>query len=208
MRGTLLLILAMPTLAAAQRAVEGNRIISKAFPAAVLEIAEGMTYAGTQSFDLYDVANAEQHFYVERDGDRVKRMLWIQFEGYKPDNSKSYNYPDPILRHSGQAWHWRVGPFHLPEAEARPESDGARARAFIKAKGWTLGPDVAMERLVWIVDLPARNELMIIYMEDLADHGLTAADLRVGGKAVDRWPRFASELQQRALASFAVSSEQ
>jgi hypothetical protein len=41
MRGTLLLLLALPSLASAQRTVEGNRIISKAFPAAVLEIAEG-----------------------------------------------------------------------------------------------------------------------------------------------------------------------
>jgi hypothetical protein len=205
MRGTLLLLLALPSLASAQRTVEGNRIISKAFPAAVLEIADGMTYAGTQSFDLYNVANAEQHFFVERDGDRVKRMLWIQFEGYKPDNANSYNYKDPILQYSGVNWHWRVGPFHIPEAEARPESDGARARALIKAKGWQFGPDVAMERLVWIVDLPARNELMIIYMEDLADHGLTAADLRVGGKAYDRWGSFASAFQQRALASFRVT---
>jgi hypothetical protein len=108
----------------------------------------------------------------------------------------SYNYKDPILHYSGQRWHWRVGPFHVPEAEARPESDGARARAFFKAKGWQLGPDVAMERLVWIVDLrPERADDHL--------HGgpggprADAADLRVGGKAYDRWGAFASAFQQR-----------
>ena len=38
-----------------------------------------------------------------------------------------------------------------------------------------------------------------------SDFGLTAADLREGGKAYDRWARFASEFQQRALASFKVT---
>jgi hypothetical protein len=205
MRGTLLLLLALPSVASAQRAVDGNRIISKALPAAVLEVAPGMTWAGTQSFDLYTVANAEQHFFVERDGNRVKRFLWIQFEGYKPDNTNTYNYTDSTVAHSGQTWHRRVAPFRIPDTEARPDSDGAKARGFLKEKGWTLGPEVLMERLVWILDSPARNELMVIYMEDLSDQGLTVADLRVGGKAVDRWPGLADSFHQRALATFKVN---
>lgn len=36
-----------------------------------------MVYAGTQRFELYGVADAEQHFFVELDGTRVKRLLWI-----------------------------------------------------------------------------------------------------------------------------------
>ena len=204
MRGTLLLLLALPSPASAQRTVEGNRVISKALPAAVLEIAEGMTYAGTQRFDLYNVANAEQHFFVERDGNRVKRFLWIQFEGYKEDNTITYNYKDSTVTHSGQSWHRRLAPFRIPDADARPESDGAKARGFIKEKGWTLGPEVLMERLVWILDSPARNELMVIYMEDLADQGLTVPDLRVGGKAVDRWPSISEAFHQRALKAFRI----
>ena len=207
MRGTLLLLLALPSLASAQRTVEGNRIISKALPAAVLEVAQGMSYAGTQSFELYNVANATQHFFVERDGNRIKRFLWIQFEGYKADNTNTYNYKDSTVTHSGQTWHRRIAPFRIPDTEARPESDGAKARGLIKEKGWTLGPEVLMERLVWILDSPARNELMVIYMEDLSDQGLSVADLRVGGKAYDRWPAVAEAFHQRALGAFTVSGK-
>ena len=203
MRATLLLLV-VPSTLAAQRSVEGNRIISKALPAAVLEVSTDMTYAGTQSFDLYNVANAEQHFFVARDGHRVKRFLWIQFEGYKGDNAYTYNYKDSTITHSGQTWHRRVASTHVADAETRPDSDGARARGFLKSKGWTLGPEVLTERLVWLLDSPARNELMLIYIEDLADQGLTAADLREGGKAHDRWPTIAEEFHQRALATFSV----
>ena len=204
MRGTLLLLVALPSIASAQRKVEGNRITSTALPAAVLEAAKGLEYAGTQSFELYNVANVEQHFFVERDGNRVKRFLWVQYEGYKPDNTHTYNYTDSTITHSGQTWHRRRAPFRIPDTEARPDSDGARARGFLKEKGWTLGPEVLMERLVWILDSPARNELMVIYMEDLSDQGLTVPDLRVGGKAVERWPAIAEAFHQRGLAAFTV----
>lgn len=207
MRGTLLLLLALPSLASAQRAVEGNRIISKALPAGVFEAAKDLEYAGTQSFELYGVANVEQHFFVERDGNRVKRLLWVQYEGYKPDNTHTYNYTDSTITHAGQAWHRRRVPFRIPDTESRPDSDGARVRGYIKDKGWTLGPEVLMERLVWILDSPARNELMVIYMEDLSDQGLTVPDLRVGGKAVDRWPQVGEAFHQRALAAFTVRRE-
>jgi hypothetical protein len=45
---------------------------------------------------------------------------------------------------------------------------------------------------------------MVIYMEDLAGQGLTAADLNEGGKARDRWPVLAKAFHQRAVAAFSV----
>ncbi len=207
MRPTPLLLLALPTLLAAQRTVEGNRVISAALPAAVLEIAAGMTYAGTQSFDLYSVANAEQHFFVELDGSRIKRLLWIQFEGYHASNTNTYNYRDSTVEHAGRTWHRRIAAATIPATDARPDSDGARARAFLRGKGWTLGPDVLTERLVWLLDSPARNELMLIYMEDLADQNLTAADVNPGGAARDRWPAIAAAFHGRAVAVFTVKEK-
>jgi hypothetical protein len=163
-----------------------------------------MQYAGTQRFELYGVADAEQHFFVELDGSRIKRMLWIQFEGYLPNNTNTYNYRDETVEHAGKTWHRRISAALVPETEARPESDGAKARAYLKSKGWTIGANVMLERLVWLLDSPPRHELMVIYMEDLADQGLTAADLNEGGKARDQWSARAGAFHARALASFRI----
>jgi hypothetical protein len=162
-------LLLLPAHLSAQRTVEKNRLTSTALPSAVLEVASRMTYAGTQTFELYGVANAEQHFFVELDGPRIKRLLWIQFEGYHATNTNTYNYRDETVPHSGKTWHRRISTMQAPTAEPRPDSDGARMRAFVRAKGWTMGPEIMLERLVWLLDTPPRNELMIIYMEDRID---------------------------------------
>ena len=207
MRSLLLTVLVVtPSGLLAQRTVDGNRIISQALPAATLEVAEGWQYAGTQTFELYSVATAEQHFFVQLDGNRVKRLLWIQYEGYFPSNTHTYNYRDSTVAHSGQTWHRRISAARIPETESRPDSDGARARAFLKAKGWTVGPEVMMERLVWLLDTPPRNELMVIYLEDLADQGLTAAQLDEGGPASARWSTLAAAFHDRAVASFRITN--
>lgn len=213
MRAIPLILLCIPTVLLGQRTVEGNRIVSRALPAAVVNVAKGMTYAGTQAFDLYNVASAEQFFFVELDSTkvkldttRVKRFLWIQFEGYKSDNTHTYDYRDSTVSHSGHTWHRRIASTKIPEHELRPDSDGARARAFVREKGWTLGPDVLTERLVWLLDSPARNELMVIYIEDLADQKLTAVDLAPPGKAREQWPAIAAAFHERAVASFRVTN--
>jgi hypothetical protein len=204
MRAGLLLLLLLPPALEAQRKVEDNRIASTALPAATLEVTRAMDYAGTQTFELYGVATAEQHFFVELDGSRITRLLWIQYEGYHTSNTNTYNYRDSTIVHSGRRWHHRVAAMKAPDTEARPDSDGARMRAFLQSKGWTMGSEILMERLVWILDSPARNELMLIYLEDLGDQGLTAADVNEGGTARDRWPAVAAAFHERALASFSI----
>jgi hypothetical protein len=193
----------VPATAFAQRTVDGNRLISAALPAATLQVDRSMKYAGTQTFELYGVATAEQHFFVELDGSRIKRLLWIQYEGYLPSNTHTYDYRDSTISHSGQSWHHRIAPARIPDQEPRPDSDGARARAFLRSKGWTVGPDVLTERLVWLLD-GARNELMLIYLEDLGNKGLTAADLGPNGPAKAQWPSVAEAFHRRALESFAL----
>ena len=68
------------------------------------------------------------------------------------------------------------------------------------------GTEIISQRLVHLVDAAKRNELMIIYTEDLSDTGLTAADLSEGGKAHDRWNDIAQGLLDRALKNMKVSA--
>jgi hypothetical protein len=56
---------------------------------------------------------------------------------------------------------------------------------------------------VWLLDGPAFNELMIIYLEDLGDHRLSVAALR---GAPDLWNEFAAGLERRALGGMRLLS--
>ena len=85
------------------RTVKDRVLTSTQLPAVKIEFAEPFKYAGGHSFVLYEVANAEQHFFVDADKDgRVKRMYWVQFEGYLPSNTHSYDYKSP------NTVHWRT----------------------------------------------------------------------------------------------------
>lgn len=57
-----------------------------------------------------------------------------------------------------------------------------------------------------LLDEQKRKELMIIYGEDLAPTGFTAADLKKGGKAYDRWPTIEKRLVERAKKKIKIES--
>ena len=58
------------------RTVNGRTLTSTQLPAVRLEFSKPFKYAGGHSFILYEVANAEQHFFVDADKDgRVKRHV-------------------------------------------------------------------------------------------------------------------------------------
>lgn len=190
------------------RTVSGQVLTSKDTPAVQLEFDPAFKYIGSQSFVLYEVANAEQHFFVDADKDgRIKRFFWVQFEGYLPTNTHSYNYKSPkIVNHGGLDFFADAYPRSLKGDLGRPDSDGARARAFLSAKGLRMiGTEFVTQRLVHLVDQAKRNELMVIYIEDLTDTGLTAADLNEGGSARARWPEVSQGVLERALKNMKVT---
>ncbi|HYN84236.1 MAG TPA: hypothetical protein VER32_03220 [Pyrinomonadaceae bacterium] len=193
---------------AAVRTVKGRVLTSSGVPPAQIKFDDDFKYIGSQDFILYDVARAEQHFFVDAGPDgRIRRLYWVQFEGYLPSNTHTYDYKSTQTV--------RVGPFDfyadshpvpLKAASGRPDSDGARARAFLESKGLRVaGDDILLQRLVHLVDEKRRDELLIIYIEDLSAAGLTAADLAPGGRAAERWPRMSQELLRRALGGIKIS---
>jgi hypothetical protein len=189
------------------RSVKEQVLTSTETPAVRIEFDKGFKYVGGHSFILYEVAQAEQHFFVDADKDgRVKRMYWVQFEGYLPSNTYTYRYKATKTANIG-------GLEFIADAYARnikgnpgrPDSDGARARAFLEGKGYRLASDdILSQRLVHLVDEAKRNELMIIYMEDLSGMGLTAADLAEGGRAAARWGEISNGLLERAVKGMKV----
>lgn len=164
--------------AQAQRVVDGNTLTSDTLPKAVLHLDSTLTYLGTQSFVLYDVANVEQFFFADLDGKRIKRYVWIQFEGYLPDKNHTYDYSSDSLSTLWGRPIRRTSQLRtMPTTEQRPTSDGARARHFLRERGYSMGPTMLYHRLVWLFETPAKHELMIIYMEDPRNLGSPAEGL-------------------------------
>lgn len=189
------------------RRVSGQILTSAATPAVRLEFDKDFKYVGAQSFILYDVARAEQHFFVDADKEgRIKRFYWIQFEGYLPGNTHTYDYKvNKTVNIGGMDFIADSFARNIKASPGRPDSDAARARTFLESKGYRLASDeVLSQRLVHLIGDAKRDELMIIYIEDLSPQGLTAADLRAEGSAASRWAVISKGLLERAQKSMKV----
>jgi hypothetical protein len=189
------------------RKVKGQTLTSTQLPAARLKFDKAFKYAGGQSFVLYGVANAEQHFFVDADKQgRIKRFYWVQFEGYLPNNDHSYDYKaNKTVDIGGLNFIADAYPLNFKVNPGRSDSDGSRARTFLESKGYHMtGDDILFERLVHLVDEAKRNELMIVYIEDLSGMGLTAADLAKNGTAAARWDEISKGLLDRAIAGIRI----
>ncbi|HVF91134.1 MAG TPA: hypothetical protein VNH22_13800 [Blastocatellia bacterium] len=189
------------------RRVNGQVLTSTEMPALRLKFDDAFKYIGGQDFILYDVARAEQHFFVDTDKQgKIRRLYWVQFEGYLPDNSHTYRYKaDKSVKIGGLDFIADAAPRNTKGGLGRPDSDANRGRAFLEAKGYRMaGDDILTQRLVHLVDEAKRNELMIIYMEDLSGMGLTAADLYPNGRAASRWEEISKGLLERALKGIEI----
>ncbi|MGH9856158.1 MAG: hypothetical protein ACREBD_40515 [Blastocatellia bacterium] len=189
------------------RTVKGQVLASTETPAVNIEFDKSFKYVGGHDFILYEVARAEQHFFVDADKEgRIKRMYWVQFEGYLPSNTNSYRYKvNKTANIGGLEFIADAYARNIKANPGRPDSDGSRARAFLEGKGYRMaGDDVLSQRLVHLVDEAKRNELMIIYMEDLSGMGLTAADLAAGGRAAAQWDEISNGLLDRAVKGMKI----
>jgi hypothetical protein len=189
------------------REVKGQVIKSKDTPAVELEIGKDFKYVGGHRFVLYDVANAEQHFFVDADKEgRIRRLYWVQFEGYLPTNTNSYNYKGTKSVNIG-GFDFIADAYarNIKANPGRPDSDGARGRAFLESKGYRLASDeVLSQRLLHYIGEKRRDELMIIYIEDMAGLGMTSTDVGKGGKAEAKWIEISEALLSRAQKNLKI----
>lgn len=202
---TMFLLAGSLGVAAQERKVDGNTITSSSMPAARLVLDDALDYVGGQNIMLSSTTRAEQHIYVEADGKRIRRLYWIQFEGNVDGRGRPYDYSsDPVVDIAGKSFHTNYR-FYPPSGFAGPAgSDGDQARELIEREGYTLGPDLARIRLVWLLGDPPLDELMIIYVEDLEPHGLTVSSLDNDDA---RWQSFKEGLRARALEGLKIAPQ-
>jgi hypothetical protein len=162
------------------RRVKGQILTSASLPPIRIRFGKAFKYVGSQQFILYERAQVEQHFFVDADKQqRIKRMYMVQFEGYLPNISGSYNYPvTKTVSLAGQSY--------IVDAEVIPnvpaaikqdaQSDVARAASFLEGKGYRIGEGIVFQRFVRLVDEAKRSEFILLYVEDLSGAGVDAAE--------------------------------
>ena len=162
------------------RRVKGQILTSASLPPVRIRFGKAFKYVGLQEFILYDRAQVEQHFFVDADKQqRIKRMYMVQFEGYLPNISGSYNYSvTKTVSLAGQSY--------IVDAEVIPnvpaaikqdaQSDVARAASFLEGKGYRIGEGIVFQRFVRLVDEAKRSEFILLYVEDLSGAGVDAAE--------------------------------
>ena len=188
------------------RTVLNNVIHSENLPVVQIQIDPQFSYVGNINFILYNVAHVEQHHFIVADEQkRIQRLLWFQFEGYLDNNNHTYNYSGLETMQLGHLNFLHDADVLNIDADykERPTSDSAHVVEFFKEKGYPFGGDSMFKRLVWL-DADLRNELMIIYSEDLASPGFSASDLAKGGSHAMEWASLSKSLHERALSSFTV----
>lgn len=201
--------IAVPSAPAAK--VDGS-IVTHAGEKVRVHVPARATHVGAERFNLYGVADAEIHVFVEADDTkRMKRLYWVQFESYLPTNDHRYNYADGNTRFDlwGAATWLMWGP-RPTNAPTRAGSDRESVMRILAKGGYTVPPEVMNVRMVQMLDDPGgtgrgRRELMIIYSEDLAPTGKTVAELVTDGKVNEAaWKPLEQPLIDRATKAVRV----
>jgi hypothetical protein len=202
LRGAMLLAQAAPP----EREVAGNMVTSEHDPAVRIELPKAAQYVGADRWGLYGIADCELHAFVEADAQKkVRRMYWVQFEGYLPSRPDLHHTYDSPKHATVDGMDFYVDTWvRTKDTTIEPGSDREHIEALVRAKGYRMPEAMMYVRLVHLLDKEKRKELMIIYGEDLAPTGFTAAELSEGGKAHDRWPAMADAMLERAQGRITI----
>jgi hypothetical protein len=193
--------------AAPERKVENNNlIISEYDPKVRIELPKSVQYVGADRWVLLNIADCELHAFVEADAQKnVQRLYWVQFEAYLPSKPKLHHrYDSPQHTTIGGLDFYVDTWTSTNDKQAAAGSDVEHIKALIRKHGFKMPAEMMCVRLVHLLDEQKRKELMIIYHEDLAPTGFTAADLKKGGKAYDQLPAIENGLVERAKKNLRI----
>lgn len=189
-----------------ERTVHDNVITSERNPKVRVRLPESAKYVGADRWVLYDIADCELHAFVDADAQtNVQRLYWVQFEGYVPSRPELHHTYDSPRHATIGGWDFYVDSWVRARGEeTRAGSDLEHIVKMIEGKGYQLPAGLMYVRFVHLLDEQKRQELMIIYAEDLRTSGYSAAELQRGGRFYDRWPTTDKALVARGEKAFSV----
>ncbi|HEX7964244.1 MAG TPA: YciI family protein [Gammaproteobacteria bacterium] len=185
-----------------ERTVQGNVVSSKRDPAVAITLPASAAYAGADRWILQTYFDdIELHAFVGADKDKqVQRLYWVQFEAYLPSHPEYHHTYDSARHVMLGGLDFLVDTWaETLDSKDGPDSDTAHLKALLVKQGYALPQSMILVRFVHLMD-GGRKELMVIYSEP-APAGLTAADLKKGGKAYGQWPGIEKGLIERGRQS-------
>lgn len=195
------------------RSVVDNTVVSPRDPAVRITLTDSVHYVGTDRFvftkpglGAFDAAELFAFADAGKDG-RIRKYIWVQFEGYlpgHPDLHFTYDSPKHVTI-DGLDFYEDIGV--TSPKPLKPGTDSAHFYSLLASHGYERG-DLMWVRLVHLPD-PAkkRKELMIIYAESLAPTGYTAQQLDEGGSDHAQWAAMAAALSRRAIQSIRIRDD-
>ncbi|WP_440959564.1 hypothetical protein ACFELO_05515 [Oceanicaulis sp. LC35] len=171
---------------------------------------DAAVYIGAKRWALYDAVDAEMHLFVEAGEDRiVDRLYWIQFEAYLPslpDAAYDFHRSDLERRALGDAEFFVRARFGVGEGDVpEPGSDNAMMRAVLADAGYALPAETINATMKHILDPEdPREELMIIYIEDLEPTGATMDEIIETRLEGPLWAGLSRGVLDRAQARISV----
>lgn len=188
-----------------ERRVKDSVITSERDPKVQIRLPKSAQYVGADRFVLYDIADCELHAFVDADeNQKVRRLYWVQFEGYLPTRPElQHTYDSPRHASLGGMDFFVDTWVRSKDEPTRSGSDLEHILNLISRKGYHMPDGMMSVRLVNLFD-EKRKELMIIYSEDVAGTGHSVPQLQPGGKAHSEWPVLEKVLLERAEKSVEI----
>lgn len=197
---------ALMTAVSPDRTVVDNVLTSEALPRIRVAVDPKIAYVGSFPFKIRDVAAGERFLFAETEGRRVRRMVIVQFEGFLPEVDDEYRFqvtnPVKLGAHEYRHSTWLFD--NEQSVREGTDTEPGYTAKFLKSRGLKTDKELMMSRFARPVGADRRNEIIIFYFENMADHGLKLANFNEDAEPTPERIKLGNELSARSLKAFKV----
>lgn len=199
----LLVLSACATVPGPPRSVHENVLTSTELPRIRIAVEPPFRYAGRVPFQIAGLAAGDRYVFVDTEGRRVKRLFVAQFESWLPGIDEIYHYDFTGARElGGHRWRHNIGWYsQRASREAQPRGEAAAMHRWLEREGYEVDDELLMSRFLTLGDEQRKSELILFYIENAGENGVTLAELDADES---RMSAFARELEERSLAAFRI----
>jgi uncharacterized protein (TIGR02246 family) len=190
------------------RSTNKNTIVSLKNPPIRIDVDEQLQNVGILNFPLKNVAQVERYVYASHDeSKRIQRLFIAQFEAFLPNVNDSYKFqvinPTKLGNFDYQT---DVGVYNFAERIAQnPGAEAEFTKALLDKNNLKADDDFLVARYARITSDDKRSELILFYLENLKDLGLSRAELETNGKRTPQAEKLFRDFTGRALNSFKIT---